>query len=118
MTMALIVNGSIEQVGVPTEMRGTDISKLKSQGWVEVVGAQAPTGPVDSGYCHSFGEPYDYVDGHVTGTWTVQMLAQPHSSWTWVDGSGWIAPVPYPTDGKDYDWNEANGVWMVSEMKL
>ena len=35
----------------------------------------------------------------------------PFSSWVLVDGK-WEAPVPYPTDGKVYNWNEDLGNWM------
>ena len=41
---------------------------------------------------------------------------QPYSSWTisaptWE----WQAPVPYPTDGKMYKWNETTLSWVVIE---
>jgi len=40
---------------------------------------------------------------------------QPYPSWTlnqttWL----WEAPVPYPTDGKYYTWNEATKQWQAS----
>jgi len=35
---------------------------------------------------------------------------QPHASWT-RDGSYWKPPVPYPTDGKFYQWNETELRW-------
>jgi hypothetical protein len=39
---------------------------------------------------------------------------KPYASWTigaptWL----WQAPVPYPTDGKTYSWNENNKTWNV-----
>jgi hypothetical protein len=39
---------------------------------------------------------------------------QPYPSWvlntaTWV----WDAPVPYPGDGNDYAWDEANEEWVL-----
>ena len=27
----------------------------------------------------------------------------------------WEAPVPFPTDGQDYDWNETNQTWDLAE---
>jgi len=41
---------------------------------------------------------------------------QPFASWvlnqaTWT----WEAPVPYPTDGKRYNWDEATTSWKVVE---
>ena len=37
---------------------------------------------------------------------------KPYPSWsldqdTWT----WKAPIPYPTDDKQYSWNETNGTW-------
>lgn len=46
----------------------------------------------------------DYVDG-------LFYEPQPFPSWVRQDGH-WIAPVPYPTDGKDYVWDEESGSWV------
>jgi hypothetical protein len=40
---------------------------------------------------------------------------QPFPSWilnqtTWT----WEAPIPYPTDGKDYSWDEATLAWIAN----
>lgn len=35
---------------------------------------------------------------------------QPHASWT-RNGSYWKPPVPYPTDGKLYEWKETELQW-------
>jgi len=38
---------------------------------------------------------------------------QPYNSWTLdEDTCQWEAPVPYPTDGKDYTWDEATTSWV------
>lgn len=38
---------------------------------------------------------------------------QPYSSWTLNNSTWtWEAPVPYPTDGKFYNWNEATTSWV------
>jgi hypothetical protein len=37
---------------------------------------------------------------------------QPYSSWTLNEDSClWDPPIPYPTDGKSYTWNETTGTW-------
>jgi hypothetical protein len=37
---------------------------------------------------------------------------QPFPSWVLNETTcQWEAPVPYPTDGKYYDWNEADFLW-------
>ena len=40
---------------------------------------------------------------------------QPYSSWT-ISASTWEwqAPVPYPTDGKMYKWNETTLSWVLT----
>jgi len=35
---------------------------------------------------------------------------QPYPSWI-RNGSFWDAPIPYPSDGKFYNWNETEGAW-------
>ena len=37
---------------------------------------------------------------------------QPFPSWTLDDDYRWQAPVPYPTDGGDYYWDEETGTWL------
>ena len=38
---------------------------------------------------------------------------QPFPSWTLVEATcQWAAPVPMPTDGKLYSWDEANQSWI------
>jgi len=37
---------------------------------------------------------------------------KPYPSWVLNDSTClWDAPVPYPTDGQDYDWNEDDQTW-------
>jgi len=35
---------------------------------------------------------------------------QPHPSWIWNE-TMWTAPIPLPTDGKTYKWNETTKSW-------
>ena len=38
---------------------------------------------------------------------------KPYPSWVLdEDTFSWVAPVPAPTDGKRYDWDEEAGVWV------
>jgi len=37
---------------------------------------------------------------------------QPYPSWTLDDEGDWQAPVPYPDDGKVYEWDEENQTWV------
>jgi hypothetical protein len=39
---------------------------------------------------------------------------QPYPSWT-REGSYWYAPIEYPTDDKNYTWNETTQTWDLDE---
>lgn len=45
----------------------------------------------------------DFVDGYF-------YAPQPFESWTRHEGT-WVAPIPMPTDGNFYVWNETEGQW-------
>lgn len=40
---------------------------------------------------------------------------QPYPSWTLDDNADWQAPVPMPTDGKMYAWDEAAQAWVETQ---
>lgn len=39
---------------------------------------------------------------------------QPYASWTISEETNWLwtSPVPYPDDGKEYNWNEETTSWI------
>lgn len=38
----------------------------------------------------------------------------PYPSWTFDEVKiDWIPPIPYPQDGKDYEWNESEQKWIL-----
>jgi hypothetical protein len=40
---------------------------------------------------------------------------KPYESWVWNDEDGWYeAPVPYPSDGGSYVWDEAAQQWATA----
>jgi len=43
---------------------------------------------------------------------------KPYPSWTLDDNADWQAPVPMPTDGKMYAWDENAQAWVVSDMAV
>ena len=57
----------------------------------------------------SIGYKYDqYRDAFIS--------PQPYGSWTLnEDTCIWEAPVEYPTDGQNYEWNEDNQTWDLLE---
>ena len=41
---------------------------------------------------------------------------QPYTNWTLNETiCQWESPIPYPTDGQAYYWNESSGTWTLSE---
>jgi hypothetical protein len=40
---------------------------------------------------------------------------QPFASWTLDENFDWQAPVPYPTDGARYVWDEEMKVWATND---
>jgi len=40
---------------------------------------------------------------------------QPYPSWA-RSGSFWAAPIPMPTDGRMYSWDEVAGEWVAYEL--
>lgn len=38
---------------------------------------------------------------------------KPYESWVLDEATySWVAPIPYPEDGKDYTWDEDAGAWV------
>lgn len=48
---------------------------------------------------------YDFDTDTIVDTTT-----RPFESWVW-NGTNWTAPVPYPTDGKPYAWDDTTKKW-------
>lgn len=44
-------------------------------------------------------------------TLDVFLYRQPYLSWILNDEYDWESPVPYPTDGGRYEWNEGTQTW-------
>ena len=40
---------------------------------------------------------------------------QPFASWTLDEDCKWVAPIPYPTDGIIYKWDEEAGDWTPAQ---
>lgn len=44
---------------------------------------------------------------------------KPYPSWTLDNATAdWVAPVPYPTDGKMYSWNESTQSWDLVDVPV
>ena len=68
--------------------------------------------PVRANYA---GIDYTYDTSYTIGEYVGVFYApQPYPSWTLNTSTFlWEAPVPYPTDGKNYYWDEATLSWVL-----
>lgn len=75
---------------------------------------QTPDGgtPIRANYA---GIGYIYDTSYTVGDYVGVFYApQPYPSWTLNTSTFlWEAPVPYPTDGKVYTWDEATQSWVL-----
>jgi hypothetical protein len=104
---AQVENGIVTQV-IVAEQDVID-SGLFGTGWVQTSyntrGNQHPEGRPLRGNYAGIGYTYDQVND-------VFYAPQPFASWTLNTTSWtWDSPVPYPTDGDEYFWDEANLTW-------
>lgn len=67
-------------------------------------------------YNNSFRYHYAGIDYTFDVTAQAFIPPKPYPSWLLnTDNFTWEAPVPYPTDGRDYNWDEATQSWVPVE---
>ena len=55
----------------------------------------------------------EYGTGYVNGTWDGTKFWLPKPFPSWVKGiNNWEAPIAYPTNGKNYTWDEETISWI------
>lgn len=114
MTMALVQDNTVIEVGLPLNFREYSEDMLAAMGWMKVAGSMPQELP-EPGYQWQYGAPWGVEDENVTGTWEQVQTPQPYPSWTFEEGTGWVAPVAKP-DG-NYDWDEEAGEWVASDLE-
>jgi hypothetical protein len=68
-------------------------------------------------YNGSFRKNYASINGKYDEDLDAFIPLQPYSKWIINEETGqWEAPTPYPTDGKNYTWDDENGVWEEFEL--
>ena len=75
----------------------------------------------------SEGDPVNWIETSIDGSFRKQyagigytydaeanvfITPQPYPSWTLDSNYDWVAPVPYPNDGKQYTWDESTLSWV------
>jgi len=111
---AKVENGIVTQV-IVAEQDVID-SGLFGTGWVQTSynthAGQHPEGrPLRKNYA---GVGYVYDSGR-----DAFYAPQPYASWTLnEDTCTWVAPTPYPDDGKLYTWDESTTSWVANDAVL
>ena len=68
---------------------------------------------VQTSYNAAFGKKFAAVGDTFVASTGQFKPAKPFASWKWnADNWNWSAPKAYPTDGKNYDWNEELVDWV------
>ena len=107
---AKVVDGIVSQVIVAEPEFFNTFVDSSPGAWIQTSyrthGGQHPEGrPLRKNYA---GIGYSYDAGR-----DAFIPPKPYPSWTLNDTTClWDAPVAYPTDGKLYSWDEANGNWV------
>jgi hypothetical protein len=63
-------------------------------------------------YHGSFRKMYAPIGGRYLADADVFVYPQPYPSWTLDADHDWQPPTPYPTDGKEYRWDEDTLSWI------
>lgn len=93
----------LDENGVEQEQLGIDLCNqhVGSANWIQT--------SYNNNFRKMFGQPgFIYVPD-------ADLFYDPQSpfpSWVLNDSYDWEAPVPYPTDGKDYYWDEPTLTWV------
>lgn len=67
-------------------------------------------------YNNKFRARFAGIDYTYNSTLDAFIRPQPYPSWTLDDATtDWVAPIPYPNDGKDYYWDETTQSWVLVE---
>ncbi len=70
---------------------------------------------VQTSYNNNFRRRYAGIGYTYDPVADVFIAPSPFPSWVLNEDYDWVAPVPYPNDGKKYWWDEDNGVWVEVE---
>lgn len=71
---------------------------------------------VQTSYNGNFRKRYAGIGYKYDAALDAFITPQPYPSWTLDANADWQAPVPMPTDGKMYAWDEAAQAWVEAQM--
>lgn len=71
---------------------------------------------VQTSYNGNFRKRYAGIGYKYDAALDAFIAPQPYPSWTLDANADWQAPVPMPTDGKMYAWDETAQAWVEAQM--
>lgn len=102
-TEVIVVNNSelLDEFGIEQEVIGREFCKKLFGGmWVQ------------TSYNRSFRKNFAGIGFKFDTSRNAFIPPQPFASWILNENTcNWEAPIPYPTDGKKYQWNESTVEW-------
>ena len=114
---AQIIDGIVQQVIVVSNNDCPDPAPdNEAQGQTFIASLGLPGEWVQTSYNGSFRYNYAGIGYTWDATADAFYAPQPYPSWTLDDSYRWQPPVPYPTDGGDYYWNEETQSWQPLEL--
>ena len=100
-TQVIVIDNSdmLDENGIESEAIGAALcDSLIAGTWVQ------------TSYNATFRGNYAGVGFSYNSAFDVFMPPKPYASWV-RDVATWVAPIPYPTDGKEYIWHEDTLTW-------
>lgn len=66
---------------------------------------------VQTSYNNNFRKQYASIGSTYDASNDVFIEESPYESWTLDSNFDWVAPIVYPSDGQNYEWNEETQSW-------
>jgi len=102
-TEVLVVNNDVLLKTVGTE------SEYKGKVFLNELFGNATW--VQTSYNNNFRKQYAGIGYTYDQANDVFITPQPYASWSLDENFDWQPPIPYPTDGQPYQWNEETQTW-------
>lgn len=105
-------NTVIAVVVVDNDRCGSDPSKEEERGIAYLASVLGPGRRwIQTSYNGNFRKRYATIGGLYNAEYDAFIAPQPFPSWTLDSDLEWQAPVPYPSDGNVWFWDEEAGQW-------
>ena len=85
---------------------------VADQEFINTIAQDNPASWIETSIDGSFRKQYAGIGYTYDAEADVFITPQPYPSWVLDSNYDWIAPIPYPNDGKQYIWDEATLSWV------